>query len=190
MSAHAVALRRWTRQEYERLRAEGFFHPEERLELVEGEIIRMAPQGSAHATAISLCADVLRSACSPKYHVRVQMPLALTDDSEPEPDVAVVVGRPRDYREAHPTAAALVVEVSDATLPYDRERKVNLYARAGIAECWIVNLLDRCLEVYRRPIQSGSVNVRYVDRTVLSVQEKIAPLASPDRSSTVSDLLP
>ena len=156
MSAHAVALRRWTRQEYERLAAEGFFHPEERLELVEGEIVRMTLQGSPHATAVCLCADELWAACGLRYHVRVQMPLALTDDSEPEPDVAVVVGSPRDYRDAHPTAAALVVEVSDATLPYDRERKVSLYARVGIAECWIVNVLDRCLEVYRRPMQSGA----------------------------------
>lgn len=190
MSVQAVALRRWTRQEYERLVTEGFFHPEERLELVEGEIIRMTPQGSPHATAISLCVEALRAAFGADHHVRVQMPLALTDDSEPEPDVAVVAGNPRDYRDAHPTTALLIVEVADATLPYDRERKANLYARAGIAEYWIVNLLDRCLEVYRRPTLSGTANARYADRAVLPTEESIAPLATPNQSITVSDLLP
>lgn len=190
MSMPAVALRRWTRQEYERLVAEGFFQPEERLELVEGEIIRMTPQGSPHATAVSLCGEALRAAFGTNYHIRVQMPLALTDDSEPEPDVAVVTGNPREYRDAHPTTALLIVEVADATLPYDRERKANLYARAGIADYWIVNLLDRCLEVYRRPTQAGTANARYADRAVLPAEKSIAPLATPDKSIAIADLLP
>jgi Uma2 family endonuclease len=118
------------------------------------------------------------------------MPLALTDDSEPEPDVAVVTGNPREYRDAHPTTALLIVEVADATLPYDRERKANLYARAGIADYWIVNLLDRCLEVYRRPTQAGTANARYADRAVLPAETSIAPLATPDKSIAIADLLP
>ncbi|MGH7164603.1 MAG: Uma2 family endonuclease, partial [Nitrospiraceae bacterium] len=149
MTAPAVALRRWTRQEYDRLVVEGFFHPEERLELMEGEIVRMTPQGSLHATAIRLVEEALRAAFGTGFDVRVQMPLALTDDSEPEPDVAVVTGNPRDYRDTHPSAAVLIVEVADATVPYDRERKRALYARVGIADYWIVNLLDRRLEVFR-----------------------------------------
>lgn len=190
MTAPAVALRRWTRQEYDRLVVQGFFHPEERLELMEGEIVRMTPQGSLHATAIRLVEEALRAAFGTGFDVRVQMPLALTDDSEPEPDVAVVTGNPRDYRDTHPSAAVLIVEVADATVPYDRERKRALYARVGIADYWIVNLLDRRLEVFRRPTLPGSPDASYAETAVLAAHDRIAPLAAPENPIAVSALLP
>jgi Uma2 family endonuclease len=186
----AVQTRLWTRQEYERLVAEGFFHPEERLELVDGEIIRMTPQGSPHATASSLAADTLRTCFGPSHLVRVQMPLALGPDSEPEPDIAVVVGNARDYRDAHPQTAVLIVEVSDTTLTYDRERKARLYARATIPEYWIVNLLERRLEVYRDSISTGAGGPAYRTRVILDPSKTIAPLAAPSSSIAVADLLP
>ena len=138
MSSPAVEVRHWARQEYESMAAAGIFHPEERLELIGGEILRMTPQGSEHATAIRLAEEQLRTALG--FDVRVQMPLALAPDSAPEPDLAVVVGAPRDYREAHPQSAVLIVEVSDATLSFDRERKARLLCR-----CRHSRLLDRKL---------------------------------------------
>ena len=94
----------------------GILTPDDRVELVDGEVLAMTPQGSAHATAVVLAYEVLRAATGTEAHLRVQLPLALGAASEPEPDLAVVAGAPRDYRDGHPQAALLVVEVADTTL--------------------------------------------------------------------------
>src|SRR5690606_15575115 len=99
----AAVRKRWTRGEYEQLAKLGIFHPEERLELIEGEIFELTPQGSGHATAVVLTSEAIRERLEPDYIVRVQLPLALDDFSEPEPDIAVVPGAARDYRDFHPT---------------------------------------------------------------------------------------
>ena len=104
----------------------GVLAPGERAELIDGEVLAMTPQGSLHATAVVLVEEALRAAFAAGYVIRVQMPLALDPSSEPEPDVAVVRGSPRDYRDAHPTSALLVVEVANATLGYDRDQKGSL----------------------------------------------------------------
>ena len=113
------------------------------------------------------------------------MPLALDETSEPEPDIAVVVGVPRDYRDAHPTTAVLVVEVSDATLALDRQRKKTVYARRGIKEYWVLNLLEARLEVYRDPKGED-----YQDVRSLTGSDKVSPLACPVATIAVADLLP
>ena len=101
--------------------------------------------------AVMLALGALQAAYEGPFMVRRQLPLALDPDSEPEPDIAVVVGKPRDFPSGHPNTAILVVEISDATLTQDRTRKVRLYARHGIPEYWILNVVDDCLEVYRDP---------------------------------------
>ncbi|MCY4509331.1 MAG: Uma2 family endonuclease, partial [Acidobacteria bacterium] len=118
-------------------------------------------------------------------HVRTQMPLAASGDSEPEPDLAVVPGDALDYLDAHPSGALLVVEVSDDSLHRDRTVKQRLYARCGIPEYWIVALPDARLEVYRRPAGDG-----YRDAVFLRAGETIAPLAAPTEAIPVADLLP
>jgi Uma2 family endonuclease len=120
------------------------------------------------------------------------MPLALDPMSRPEPDIAVVPGGPRDYRKAHPKTALLLVEVADTTLAYDREWKGSLYARGGIRELWIVNLLDRVLEVYREPVSSSTAKHGWAYRSVskLGPGETAKPLAAPGASVAVADLLP
>ena len=192
MSAQAIQTRRWTRQEYERLVAAGMFHPEERLELVEGEIVRMTSQGSAHATAVVLVQRLLEQAFGEGYFVRGQMPIAVDPSSEPEPDLAVIRGTPHDYATAHPSPqhVVLIVEVADATLDYDRRWKAPLYAQAGIPEYWIVNLVDRCLEVHRTPGPSQSQNLLYQSRQILRAAEAVSPLACPQASLSISDFLP
>jgi Uma2 family endonuclease len=181
----AIEMRRWTRDEYDRMIAAGLFAPGERVELIDGEILQVAPQGSFHATAVQLAGDALRVAFGCGFHVRTQLPLAFDPASEPEPDVAVVPGVPRDYREAHPTNALLVVEIADATLVHDRQRKGSLYARAGIREYWIVNLVDRCVEVYRDPLQA-----RYGSSRRCLPGDHITPLAAPESKISVADILP
>src|SRR6266853_670905 len=135
--------RRWSRAEYTMMAELGLFDGQ-RVELVDGEIMQMPPQKNWHFVTIKLVEEALESAFGPGYWVRTQGPINLGATSEPEPDIAVVAGKPRDYR-AHPNAALLVVEVSDTTLAYDRGRKASLYASASIADYWIVNLIDRQL---------------------------------------------
>lgn len=172
--------------------AAGVFPPGDRVELLDGEILAITPQGSAHATAVRLTEEALRVAFGRGYDVRVQMPPALEPTSEPEPDVTVVPGSPRDYRGAHPASGLLVVEIADTTLDYDREQKGSLYARAGVTDYWIVNLSDRRLEVYRDPAPLSQARYGCGFRTVRhhSSGERVAPLAAPQASVAVADLLP
>lgn len=169
----------------------GVFHPGERAELIDGEILTRTPQGSAHSTAVCLVEDALRLAFGAGYDVRGQLPLALDPASEPEPDVVVVPGSPRDYRDAHPATALLVVEVADTTLAFDRDWKWSLYARAGIADYWIVNLIDRLLEVYRDPAPASSARYGWEYRSIqrLGPSEAVRPLAF-QALVAVADLLP
>lgn len=185
MTTTALEFRHWTREEYERLVAEGFFQSGERLELVDGQICEMTPQSVPHAVGVRLARRELGRTFSEGFDILVQMPLALDDDSEPEPDLAVVRGNdPRENLTSHPTTAVLVIEVADSSLRRDRE-KAALYARAGIPDYWIMNLRDRCLEVLRDP-QNGV----YRSRTVLRAGDSVSPLARPDVSIAVTDLLP
>jgi Uma2 family endonuclease len=139
MAISPTRSRRWTRREYERLIDAGVFRPGERLELLARHLVVSEPPGSLHATAIGLVEDALRACFGSGWHVRVQMPIALDDESEPEPDVAVVAGGRRDYELARPEGPALLVEVSESSLDDDRGAKAALYARAAVAEYWIVN---------------------------------------------------
>jgi Uma2 family endonuclease len=147
MATYPIRLRKWTRAEYERLIEIGVFHPGEPVELLGGELMVSEPQGSAHYTAIGLVEDALRAALGPGWLVRSRGPIALTVDSEPEPDVAVTRGARRDYSREHPAWPALVVEVAESSLSLDREHKGSLYARAGVADYWILNLVERVLEI-------------------------------------------
>jgi Uma2 family endonuclease len=180
-----VEGRRWTREEYERMIQAGVLAPAVRVELVDGEILNVTPQGSAHATAIRLGNQALSAIFRHGHTVQVRLPLALDPISEPEPDLSVVVGGPRNYRAEHPGSAVLILEIADTTLDYDRQRKGRVYARAGITDYWIVNIIENCLEVYRQPGPEG-----YTSCQVLRPGEAVAPLASPGTAILVDDLLP
>jgi Uma2 family endonuclease len=132
-----------------------------------------------------LVEEALRAAFGSGFDVRAQLPLAVDDRSEPEPDIAVVVGSPRDYRDSHPKTALLVVEVADSSVEFDRTRKLAMYARNGIEEYWILNLEARALEVYRQPCGS-----KYRDRRILDNSRQITPLHATGRPVPVSNLLP
>ncbi|MSS70370.1 MAG: Uma2 family endonuclease [Candidatus Latescibacteria bacterium] len=192
MSALAPQVRRWTREEYRKMVEYRLFAPEERVELIEGEVVEMSPKRSPHSTATTLVGDALRLAFGRGHTVRIQEPLALSPTSEPEPDVAVVKGTPRDYRDEHPSTALLIVEVSESSLPYDRTTKASLYAKSSIPEYWVVNLLDDQLEIHRGPSPRVDQPFGYGYTTVFvyGASDVVSPLAAPDRPIAVADLLP
>jgi Uma2 family endonuclease len=168
----------------------GIFSPDERVELLNGEILTMTPQNSPHAATVGLVERVLQRVFGSDHWVRVQLPLIVDPDSEPEPDLAVVSGTPRDYVAEHPRTALLVIEVADTSLDKDRDRKAAIYARAGIPEYWIVNLAERCLEVYRNPVAPPSQPGTYRSSQKLGPSESIAPLTAATATVAVADLLP
>jgi len=185
MTSPTVQTYRWTRTEFEQLASTGIFDPEERLELLDGEIFQITPQSSWHATCVRMVEEALRTIYKRGYDIRVQMPLAIDPRSLPEPDVAVVTGSFRDYRNAHPTTAILVVEVSDSSFTHDKERKRPRYARAGIPEYWILNLSDYCVEVYQDPVGGD-----YGLHTIFQPEASITLVSHPDVVIAVADLLP
>jgi Uma2 family endonuclease len=188
---HGAKARRWRRVEYERLVDLGVFAGE-RLELLDGVLIAREPQGSPHAAIATTVGQILAAAFGAGWHTRLHSPLALGDFSEPEPDVAVVAGEPKDYIAAHPSSAALVVEVADSSLRLDRRFKAGIYARAGLPEYWIVNLVDRVLEVHRAPQAPADAEEDWSYRSmeVLRPPSHATPLAAPHTSIPVADLLP
>ena len=165
---------RWIRVQYDQMVEAGVFDEDARVELIHGEVVIMSPQDSRHAAAVILVAEALREVIGEGWHVREQVPLALDPDSEPEPDIAVVAGAVRDYIHEHPTTALLVVEVSRTSRQKDRTAKAALYARHGIREYWLLDLVDYHLIVHRQPGPDG-----YAERQVLTTDDTVtAPEAA------------
>lgn len=176
---------RWTRAMYERLVENGGLNGL-RVELIHGEVVdKMSPHSTSHSTAVALVQQVLSEVFSDGAHVRAQLPIRAMNESEPEPDIAVVPGSARDYAHEHPASVLLVVEVSNTTLATDRTKKMAVYAESGFPEYWIVNVRDACLEVHRDP--QGDT---YLTRTVVRDDESVSPLTRSTASIAVADLLP
>jgi Uma2 family endonuclease len=192
MAPLRVRTEAWSRIEYDRLIEAGLLQPGDPVELLGGRLFVAEPQGSVHFTAIQLAADALRRAFGPGWQVRAQGPIALDEQSEPEPDVAVVPGTARDYRDAHPARPVLVVEIADSSLAADRERKGSLYARAGVDDYWIINLVDRILEIYREaePTPAAPFGWRFRSLATVGPAGEAAPLAAALARISVADLLP
>lgn len=179
-------LRRFTVDEYHRMGEAGILHEDERVELLEGEIMQMAPIGSRHADCVDYFAEWLITRLAGRAVVRIQNPVRLSAGSEPEPDLALVRPRPGRYAAAHPAPedVFLIVEVADTTLRYDREVKLPLYAGAGIPEVWIVDLEGQRVLVYRKPNTSG-----YEDAATVERGGTLSPLAFPELALRVDHLL-
>ncbi len=185
----AVKVRRWTRDEYYQMAELGFFHGK-KVELIEGEIIEMSPMKSLHATVVRLVLDIMRNVFAEGYIVDSQLPMSFSKITEPEPDVAIVKGEIKDFVQTHPKTAELIIEVSDSTLRYDRTKKMNLYAKNKIQEYWILNVKNRALEVYRRPIQDKELGFVYTEIQILTAKDSVSPLAAPEAKIKVADILP
>lgn len=191
MTHPPLTLWHWRRVEYDRLVELGVFEGEP-IELIGGQLVVGEPQSAYHASAIRTVDYTLRAVLPPGWIVSVQSPVSLDEESEPEPDLAVVPGRPTDYRHAHPARPVLVIEVAESSVASDRIHKGSLYARAEIQDYWIVNLIDRVLEIYRDPGPAPSAPYGWRYRSVirLAPPATASPLAFPARQLAVADLFP
>lgn len=164
----------------------GILQPDERVELLEGQIIQMAVKGTAHRAAVTRIQRLFQDRLGNRVLICLQDPVRLDDYSEPEPDVAILVPDPLDYEDHHPTPSEvyLLIEVSDTTLKFDRETKAPAYARSGIAEYWVLDVNAGKLHVYRSPSETG-----YQSETILSEALTIAPLAFPECVIAVKEMV-
>jgi Uma2 family endonuclease len=179
---HAISA-----DEYVRMAQAGVFSTDVRLELMDGEIIEMAPIGSAHAAVVNTLATLLNRACGESAIVSVQNPLVAGERSVPQPDLALLRMRADKYFSEHPRAAdvLLVIEVSDTTLRFDLEQKALLYARADVPELWVVDLESRAVHLQRMPTSSG-----YAQKTRASEADTIAAAMIPSASLRVASIFP
>jgi len=161
-----VAVRHFNVAEYYQMARAGVLTEDERVELVRGEIVAMSPIGSRHAACVSRFDMRLQRWARERFVVRIQNPIRLDDESEPEPDVSVLKLRHDFYADAHPMPedVLLVIEVADTSMGYDRDEKAPLYAEAGIPEMWLVNLSEAVIEVYSNPVDGAYSSVRQVAR--------------------------
>lgn len=182
---------KWTKKEYHYLAELGLFEGK-RTEFLEGEIIEMPTMKSPHATALEVTYNAVRDAFGNGFAVRSQSPIELDENFEVVPDVFVVEGNARDFRDTLPQTANLIIEISDTTLSYDRNRKASLYAKFGIRDYWILNLKNQTLEVYRRPVADENTyyGFGYEEKLTFDETKEVSPLAMPDAKIKVADLLP
>ena len=182
--------RRWTVSQFHKFADHGFFRGR-RASLLNGVLIEEGSMTIAHRIAMELTDTALRSALGPGWRVCVQMPLVLDEMTDPEPDIAVMLGNPRESSE-HPTTAVLVIEVADSSLRHDITTKAELYATGGVADYWVLDLDARQLHVFRdpEPLPEGLGATAYRTRLTLAPTDRVSPLAAPAASVLVSELLP
>ena len=178
--------RRFTANEYQRMGQVGILGEDDRLELLEGEIVEMAPIGSRHQATVDRLNRLFSNRTADDAMVRVQGPVRLGEDSEPQPDLILLRRRSDFYTSAHPGPddVLLLVEVSDTSLEYDREVKLPLYARHGIVEVWLVGLEAGLVEVYRGPTAQGYQEVSQLQRG-----QSLSSVALPQLELAVDEVL-
>ena len=185
-------LYRFNRRAYQDMLQHGLLDEDDPVELLDGLLLVKEPQQSPHRTSVVLVARAVERAFGDGWFVQVQSPIVLDDRSEPEPDVCAVSGLPRDYVDAHPARPGLIVEIAASGLAVARGRKARAYARAGVLDYWIVNLVDRVLEVHRAPARPGPARRAWGYAAIESLGTKctVSPIAAPAARISVADLLP
>jgi Uma2 family endonuclease len=183
-----VARRLFTVDEYDQMVAAGILHEDDRVELIEGEILQMAAVGSRHAACVDRLTQLFVLQLAGQAIVRIQNPIHLNNRSEPEPDLTLLTPRTDFYTTGHPGPGdiLLVIEVADTSVGFDRSTKIPLYGRAGIRETWLVDLTQEHLEVYRQPV---STRRGYRHRQLHTRGMRLSLLAFPDLSLLAEDIL-
>ena len=190
---YSLPVRRLRVSEYHKMGEEGILSEDERIELIEGVIIQMSPKGSRHSAVTSQMVATFyeQLVIERKAMLRVQEPIILTDDTEPEPDLALVKIREGTYAEAHPRPddVLLLIEVADTSLEHDKDIKLPRYAASGIEEVWIVNLVDNIIEVYREPLVLADGTAGYRTRRDFVKGDTLTPQAVPSLEIAIDDVL-
>ena len=188
----AATRRKFTIDEYHQLVDLGFFTENDRIELIRGEIIEMAPKRTPHSVCNSTLFGELYRLLYDRANVRGQEPIILPDNSEPEPDVVIAKKKDDNYLSAHPTVKdiILVIEISDSTLQYDKETKLPLYAEAGINNYWIINLVDNRLEVYNNPFSDNKHRFAYKNQKIFLPNENLEIPSFEDTSLDLKAIFP
>jgi Uma2 family endonuclease len=181
---------RWTVEEFHRINSAETWGRDRRLMLIDGQILEREPVNPRHASGVALVDAALAAAFPTDWYRRVQLPLVLGLDIDPMPDVALVIGSIRDYVDQHPRMAALVVEVANTSLDHDLTEKAELYATANIPEYWVMDLNSRTLIVMRDPVPVPENGNSYRSIVHLKPEESVQPLAKPEVTIKVADLLP
>ncbi|MDK2816007.1 MAG: hypothetical protein PWR22_636 [Moorella sp. (in: firmicutes)] len=187
MAAVEVPRRRFTVDEFYQMARAGILGEDDRVELIEGEIIEMVPIGTRHAACVRRLLHIFSTKIGDNALVDTNNPLRLDQHSEPQPDLMLLKARDDYYASFHPRPedVLLLVEVSDTSMAYDREVKANLYAKGGVKEVWLVNLQAQQVTAYRLPSPSGYREVKEYGRG-----DHISPLAFPGLNIPVQDILP
>lgn len=185
-------VKRFTVDEYHRLAELGFFHEDDRVELIRGEIIQMSPKGTPHTNCCRNLLRQLAALIAGGAELQCQDPIKLTASNEPEPDFVILRQRADNYHDALPNAddVLLVIEIADSSLKYDQEFKLPLYAGAGISDYWIFNLVENHLETYSEPFQELQGNFGYRVKRIVLPNEAIALSCFPDLSLDLSKVFP
>ena len=181
-----IQTRRFTIDEYHKMIQADILTENDRVELLDGEIVEMSPIGSRYAACVDRLNRLFILVLGQQVIVRVQNPIRLSERSEPEPDLALVEARPDFYAEAHPEPedVLLLIEVADTSATFDRSVKLPLYAQASIVEVWLIDLSEKRVEVYRQPSAQGYQSVQQ-----LGSGQNLAPLALPEIKVAIAEIL-
>jgi Uma2 family endonuclease len=187
-----ATLKSFTVKEYHLLEDLGFFTEDDRVELINGEIIQMSPKGTPHTTCSRNLLRELAALVAGQAELQCQDPISLPSKSEPEPDFAIVKKRADNYLSGHPKPSdiLLIIEIADSSLQYDQEEKLPLYAAAGISDYWIFNLVDNHLEAYSEPLQELQGKFGYRVKRIILANETVTLPCFPDLSLDLSKIFP
>ncbi len=187
MPGELMTRHRLTVDNYHHMAESGILGPDDRVELIAGEVLDRSPIGSLHAALVAALSDYLGRVAAGRLTVWSQNPIRLDDSSEPQPDIALVKPRPDYYAAAHPGPAdtLLVVEVAESSLAYDLGVKVPLYARHGIPEVWVIDAATRTTHRFRGPRPEG-----YSEQNMIGPDEPLACLTLPDEAKSLATILP
>jgi Uma2 family endonuclease len=183
----STKVRLWTVEEYHRMIEAGILTPSDRVELLQGQIVRMSPQLPPHASTTQRTVRYLDRLLAERAYIRMQLPVTLKPNSEPEPDIAIVRFDAKEYSDRHPTPNDIfwLIEVADTSLKDDRTIKAPLYAKAGILEYWILDVNTRQVYVFRDPQEDG-----YAQEVVLNEENTLSAIAFPDLPISLNQLFP
>jgi Uma2 family endonuclease len=187
-----IQVKSFTLEEYHQLTEIGFFKEDDHIQLINGELIEMVSKGRSHETCLRNLLRELPKMIGDRGTLQSQAPIIIPPKSEPEPDFAIIKNRDDNYLLSHPqgTDILLVIEVADSSIDYDQKVKIPLYAKAGIVDYWIFNLLDNCLECYSEPYQNKQGQFGYANRRIVLPNQVISLPCFSDLSLDLSKVFP